>query len=75
MNRACRPSATSAHSGYHDAPAQLRGNRGACIVPSTPPGAPGISKDTMRRITMQWIDPAYCDIRLGFEVTAYVYVR
>ena len=24
---------------------------------------------------MQWIDPAYCDIRLGFEVTAYVYVR
>ncbi|WP_371132721.1 pyrroloquinoline quinone precursor peptide PqqA [Methyloversatilis sp.] len=24
---------------------------------------------------MQWIDPAYNDIRLGFEVTAYVYVR
>ncbi|WP_157269747.1 pyrroloquinoline quinone precursor peptide PqqA [Azohydromonas aeria] len=24
---------------------------------------------------MQWIDPAYADIRLGFEVTAYVYVR
>ncbi|WP_409449956.1 pyrroloquinoline quinone precursor peptide PqqA [Aromatoleum sp.] len=24
---------------------------------------------------MEWIDPAYCDIRLGFEVTAYVYVR
>ncbi|MCC7411521.1 pyrroloquinoline quinone precursor peptide PqqA [Halomonas campisalis] len=24
---------------------------------------------------MQWIDPAYCDLRLGFEVTAYVYVR
>ncbi|MBC9071722.1 pyrroloquinoline quinone precursor peptide PqqA [Thauera sp. CAU 1555] len=24
---------------------------------------------------MQWIEPAYCDIRLGFEVTAYVYVR
>lgn len=24
---------------------------------------------------MQWIDPAYCDIRLGFEVTAYVYVH
>ncbi|MCC7548311.1 MAG: pyrroloquinoline quinone precursor peptide PqqA [Burkholderiales bacterium] len=24
---------------------------------------------------MQWIDPAFCDIRLGFEVTAYVYVR
>ena len=24
---------------------------------------------------MQWTDPAYCDIRLGFEVTAYVYVR
>jgi len=24
---------------------------------------------------MQWTDPAFCDIRLGFEVTAYVYVR
>ncbi|MGD9872253.1 MAG: pyrroloquinoline quinone precursor peptide PqqA [Thauera sp.] len=24
---------------------------------------------------MNWTDPAYCDIRLGFEVTAYVYVR
>jgi pyrroloquinoline quinone biosynthesis protein A len=23
----------------------------------------------------QWIAPAYCDVRLGFEVTAYVYVR
>ncbi|MDH5358881.1 MAG: pyrroloquinoline quinone precursor peptide PqqA [Gammaproteobacteria bacterium] len=22
-----------------------------------------------------WVDPAYCDVRLGFEVTAYVYVR
>ncbi|MBP6500037.1 MAG: pyrroloquinoline quinone precursor peptide PqqA [Thauera sp.] len=28
-----------------------------------------------RRPIMQWTDPAYCDIRLGFEVTAYVYVR
>lgn len=25
--------------------------------------------------TTQWVDPAYCDVRLGFEVTAYVYVR
>ncbi|ASF49185.1 pyrroloquinoline quinone precursor peptide PqqA [Methylophaga nitratireducenticrescens] len=24
---------------------------------------------------MQWKDPAYCDLRLGFEVTAYVFVR
>ncbi|MGE4404191.1 pyrroloquinoline quinone precursor peptide PqqA [Stutzerimonas stutzeri] len=24
---------------------------------------------------MQWIDPQFCDLRLGFEVTAYVYVR
>jgi coenzyme PQQ precursor peptide PqqA len=23
----------------------------------------------------KWSDPAYCDIRLGFEVTAYVFVR
>lgn len=22
-----------------------------------------------------WMEPAYCDVRLGFEVTAYVYVR
>ena len=25
--------------------------------------------------TKQWVAPAYCDVRLGFEVTAYVYVR
>ena len=25
--------------------------------------------------TTLWVDPAYCDVRLGFEVTAYVYVR
>ncbi|MCA7121269.1 MAG: pyrroloquinoline quinone precursor peptide PqqA [Acidibrevibacterium sp.] len=24
---------------------------------------------------MQWVKPAWCDLRLGFEVTAYVYVR
>ncbi|MBI4988290.1 MAG: pyrroloquinoline quinone precursor peptide PqqA [Rhodocyclales bacterium] len=24
---------------------------------------------------MQWIEPGFSDIRLGFEVTAYVYVR
>jgi coenzyme PQQ precursor peptide PqqA len=29
----------------------------------------------MRRYAMQWIDPDFCDLRLGFEVTAYVYVR
>ena len=29
----------------------------------------------LKEIVMQWIDPAFCDIRLGFEVTAYVYVR
>ncbi len=23
----------------------------------------------------RWLIPAYCDVRLGFEVTAYVYVR
>ena len=22
-----------------------------------------------------WAAPAYCDVRLGFEVTAYIYVR
>jgi pyrroloquinoline quinone biosynthesis protein A len=25
--------------------------------------------------TKTWVAPAYCDVRLGFEVTAYVYVR
>lgn len=25
--------------------------------------------------TRTWVEPAYCDVRLGFEVTAYVYVR
>lgn len=25
--------------------------------------------------TIMWNTPAYCEIRLGFEVTAYVYVR
>jgi len=24
---------------------------------------------------MNWQTPAYCEIRIGFEVTAYVYVR
>ncbi|WP_136415777.1 pyrroloquinoline quinone precursor peptide PqqA [Noviherbaspirillum sp.] len=24
---------------------------------------------------MTWETPAFCEIRLGFEVTAYVYVR
>lgn len=28
-----------------------------------------------RRLVMTWETPAYCEIRLGFEVTAYVYVR
>ncbi|MCC7252040.1 pyrroloquinoline quinone precursor peptide PqqA [Hyphomicrobium sp.] len=26
-------------------------------------------------VTLTWVAPAYCDVRLGFEVTAYVYVR
>lgn len=28
-----------------------------------------------RRLAMTWETPAFCEIRLGFEVTAYVYVR
>jgi pyrroloquinoline quinone biosynthesis protein A len=24
---------------------------------------------------LTWVAPTYCDVRLGFEVTAYVYVR
>jgi len=26
-------------------------------------------------VIKEWVAPAYCDVRLGFEVTAYVYVR
>jgi coenzyme PQQ precursor peptide PqqA len=29
----------------------------------------------LRREIMKWSEPAFCDVRLGFEVTAYVYVR
>ena len=25
--------------------------------------------------SLAWTAPAYCDVRLGFEVTAYIYVR
>ncbi|MFO1321101.1 MAG: pyrroloquinoline quinone precursor peptide PqqA [Burkholderiales bacterium] len=40
---------------------------------TAPEGVPPRHPD--RSIAMQWSDPAFCDIRLGFEVTAYVYVR
>lgn len=30
---------------------------------------------TKEAMMKKWTDPSYCDIRLGFEVTAYVYVR
>jgi pyrroloquinoline quinone biosynthesis protein A len=30
---------------------------------------------TILETPMNWQTPAYCEIRLGFEVTAYVYVR
>jgi coenzyme PQQ precursor peptide PqqA len=36
---------------------------------------PRIHQHSKEEFAMQWIEPAYCDIRLGFEVTAYVYVR
>jgi coenzyme PQQ precursor peptide PqqA len=50
------------------AAASGRSNRDASLSPFRP----AINR---RRTAMQWIDPAFCDIRLGFEVTAYVYVR
>lgn len=25
--------------------------------------------------SLTWTSPSYCDVRLGFEVTAYIYVR
>ncbi|WP_414691688.1 pyrroloquinoline quinone precursor peptide PqqA [Novimethylophilus sp.] len=29
----------------------------------------------LKEIKMKWSEPDFCDVRLGFEVTAYVYVR
>lgn len=37
--------------------------------------APRANCSTKGETAMQWMTPAYCDIRLGFEVTAYVYTR
>jgi len=34
-----------------------------------------VAASSPRRCNMNWETPAYCEIRLGFEVTAYVYVR
>jgi len=34
-----------------------------------------VPRKNLRRFAMQWINPDFCDLRLGFEVTAYVYVR
>lgn len=35
-----------------------------------------LSIPSMRKeVAVKWVEPAFCDIRLGFEVTAYVYVR
>jgi coenzyme PQQ precursor peptide PqqA len=33
------------------------------------------ASSTKEAMMKKWSDPAYCDIRLGFEVTAYVFVR
>lgn len=33
------------------------------------------ASSTKEATMKKWSDPVYCDIRLGFEVTAYVYVR
>ncbi|WP_414691083.1 pyrroloquinoline quinone precursor peptide PqqA [Noviherbaspirillum sp.] len=53
--------------------------KACCCVPS---GMPIISQGAacrrlvqQRRLVMTWETPAFCEIRLGFEVTAYVYVR
>ncbi|MDV7398423.1 pyrroloquinoline quinone precursor peptide PqqA, partial [Arthrospira platensis SPKY1] len=65
-SRSCRwPNPDSA-----DPAARLAGDDG-----HEPVAAPVRPPSFQRRPIMQWTDPAYCDIRLGFEVTAYVYVR
>jgi coenzyme PQQ precursor peptide PqqA len=28
-----------------------------------------------KETVMKWVEPAYCELRLGFEVTAYAYTR
>jgi coenzyme PQQ precursor peptide PqqA len=30
---------------------------------------------SLRRHDMKWVKPEFCDLRMGFEVTAYVFVR
>jgi len=30
---------------------------------------------SFKETEMKWSEPDFCDVRLGFEVTAYVYVR
>jgi coenzyme PQQ precursor peptide PqqA len=46
--------------------------------PVTAGAAPALVREassTKEAMMKKWSDPAYCDIRLGFEVTAYVFVR
>ena len=38
-------------------------------------GGSNVGKAQGEESSMTWETPAYCEIRLGFEVTAYVYVR
>jgi pyrroloquinoline quinone biosynthesis protein A len=35
----------------------------------------GDAQPSFKEMLMTWETPAYCELRLGFEVTAYVYVR
>ncbi|WP_206201888.1 pyrroloquinoline quinone precursor peptide PqqA [Terasakiella sp. SH-1] len=36
---------------------------------------PQVRKTVIKETDMKWETPAYCDLRLGFEVTAYINVR
>lgn len=50
-------------------------DRGRIMLSGAADRLPRLSTRSAKETSMQWIDPAYCDIRLGFEVTAYVFVR
>jgi pyrroloquinoline quinone biosynthesis protein A len=42
------------------------------MLPASPRGD---ARPSFKESFMTWETPAYCELRLGFEVTAYVYVR
>ncbi|MBP6035400.1 MAG: pyrroloquinoline quinone precursor peptide PqqA [Azonexus sp.] len=70
--RECRNSPAPAQGAGEGAPG-APAHHGCGVVACA--ALPRLQPLHIKEYDMQWIDPAFCDIRLGFEVTAYVYVR